>query len=138
MPQGVLDSTAHRIYDPADHPDFKLIIRTGAGPEGELISNYKVYSISKFHMEGFRLNAKATIELPVWRQHEEEWFDAFHKAPVQIHDPGLAGSISKYYYMKVTDTDFSKTHTYDHKEQGLVASLTMKETIWSMIQKAKG
>ena len=138
MPQGILDSTANRIYDPDEHTDFKLMIRTGAGPEGELISNYKLYSITKFHMEGFRLRAKATIELPVWRQHEEEWFEAYHKARVEISDPGVAGSISKYYYMKVTETDFSKTQTYDKKEQSLVASLTMKETRWSMIKRQKG
>ena len=138
MPQGILDSTAHQIYDPDEHTDFKLIIRTGAGPKGELISNYKLYSITKFDMEGFRLKAKATIELPVWRQHEEEWFEAYHKAPVQISDPGVAGSISKYYYMKVTETDFSKTQTYDNKEQSLVASLTMKETIRSMVKRQKG
>ena len=94
MPQKVLDSTVRTLYDPSEHTDFKLMIRTGAGPQGELISNYKLYQISKFDMAGFRLKAMATIELPIWRRYEEEWFRAFLGAPLQINDPGLSGAIS--------------------------------------------
>lgn len=139
MPQSILDSTAQTLYDPHKHTDFKLLIRTGAGPQGELISNYKLYQIAKFDMAGFRLKAMATIELPIWRRHEEEWFRAFLGAPLQIKDSGLAGAISSTYFLKVIDTDFSVAAGHrDRNEYSLVASITMIETLGSMMRRHKG
>lgn len=137
MPAAVLASTAHAIFDPQEHTDFKLMIRTGAGPEGELISNYKLYQISKFDMAGFRIKAIATIELPIWRQHEEEWFRAFVGAPLEIKDPGLAGTISKTYFMDVTDTDFQVTSPMDSDDRSLEARIVMRETLGSALRRHK-
>ena len=138
MPQAALDSTARTMYDPQEHTDFKLLIRTGAGPEGELISNYKLYQISKFDMAGFRLNAIATIELPIWRQHEEEWFRAFKGAPLQIKDPGLAAAISNTYFMEVTDTDFQVTSPMNSDDRSLEARIVMRETLGAALRRHKG
>ena len=139
MPQKVLNSTARTLYDPHQHTDFKLMIRTGGGPQGELISNYKLYQISKFDMAGFRLKAMATIELPIWRRHEEEWFTAFLGAPLRIDDPGLAGAISRSYSMKVVDADFNvATGHGDSDEYSLEARVTMMETFGSTIRRHKG
>ena len=138
MPQKVLESTALTLYDPDKHTDFKLMIRTGAGPQGELISNYKLYQISKFDMAGFRLKAMATIELPIRRRYEEEWFRAFLGAPLRIDDPGLAGAISKTYLMKIVDTDFNvATGHSDREEYSLEARITMMETLGSTIRRHK-
>ena len=139
MPQSILNSTAQTLYDPHEHTDFKLLIRTGAGPQGELISNYKLYQIAKFDMAGFRLKAMATIELPIWRRHEEEWFRAFLGAPVQINDPGLAGTISSTFFLKVVDIEFSvAAGPKDRSEHSLVASMTMVETLGSTMRRHKG
>ena len=138
MPQAVLDSTAFTLYDPKQHTDFKLIIRTGAGPAGELISNYKLYQISKFDMTGFRLNAIATIEFPIGRQYEEEWFRAFLGARLQVEDPGVSGTISKTYSMKVVGTDFHYTSSMNSDERSLEARITMRETLGSTLRRHKG
>ena len=138
MPQTVLDSTAFTLYDPKKHTDFKLRIRTGAGPAGELISNYKLYQISKFDMTGLRLNAIATIELPIGRQYEEEWFRAFLGTRLQIDDPGVSGTISKTYAMKVIGTDFHFSSSMNSDERTLEARITMRETLGSTLRRHKG
>ena len=126
-PKAMVDSTALVRYDPSKHTDMNFFIRRGAGPQGEMITQYKIYYISKFDMDGFRLTAMAAIEFPAWRQYEEDWVNALNGAFVQIDDPGLAGVVSKKYRMKVTHTDFHKKSTFRGDHYTLEGSITMKE-----------
>ena len=51
-PRHLVASLDHVRYDPSKHTNLDLLIRTGAGPQGEIIGQYKVYPISKLHMRG--------------------------------------------------------------------------------------
>ena len=131
MPKDVMESTAPLRYDPNIHTDMDFHIRTGAGPAGELIGQYKLYPISKFDMRGRKLTAMATIDLPIWRQHEEAWFQAFQGVSVRISEPGIAGAISKEYHLNVTGVRFDKKVSRRSNEYSLEACITMNETIRS-------
>lgn len=136
-PVQFIESTAQLRYDPTQHTDMSFIIRTGAGPEGEIIGQYKIYSISKLDIQGTRLTAKATISLPLHRQHEEAWFNAFLGGGVTLSEPGLAGSVSKNYKMKVREVSFGRKVSLSSNEYSLEARIDLKETMISFLWRHK-
>ena len=120
-------------YDDAKHTDLDLILRTGAGTAGEIIGQYKIYDVSKFDMKGRRRVAMATVDLALGRRHEEAWFEAFKGVTVAISDPGVAGSISDEYSMKVTEVSFETKISPPKNHYSLEARLTMKEKLRSVV-----
>ena len=142
MPPNVLAATAPVVYDAKVHTDLMLYLRVGAGPEGEIIGQYKVYSVSKLAMKGVRLGAVATVALPASRGHEAEWFEAYEGASVKLSDPGVAGSISEDYSMKVVGTRFGRTAPAGTSAAagggyGFEGTLVLRESVWSAVKRHK-
>ena len=73
------------------HTDLGLYVRTGAGPAGEIMGQYKLYSVDRLDMKGLRLRAVPTVRLPGWRGFEAQWFAAYKGAKARLSDPGVAG-----------------------------------------------
>ena len=139
FPKGVAESVARVRYDPDVHTDLRLHIRTGAGPEGQIIGQYKMYAISKCDMQGRRKTALATVHLPADRVHEKDWFEAFRGTRVEVRDPGIAGSISTTYRMRVHRVRFDRAiSTRDRAGYRFEASLTMSEPILAFLWRQKG
>ncbi len=145
IPRRAIQGTVRVRYDPNQHKDLKLRILTGVGPEGSIIGQYKLYDIKKFSMRGWRMEAEAIVEIETTRAHEEEWFKAFKGSDVTIVHPGLPGSISDEYQMKVTKSNFSKkitTYKGDNstkkEDRSFEGHLWMKETGKSILLRRKG
>ena len=138
VPKEFIDRLAHVRYDSRKHTDMDFIIRTGAGPQAEIITQYKIYPVSTFDMKGQRLVAKATVEFPAGREYEEDWFNAFQGASVDIHDPGISGAVSTTYKMKVREVQFHKKISPSITPYALEGCLTMSEPIGSFLWRHKG
>ena len=144
LPRQVIQSTQQLAYDADMHTDLDLHISTGMSPEGSIMGQYKIYEINKFSMQGWRMRAHALVELDLSRVHEESWFNAYRGINVLIKDPGLPGSISNEYRMKVIATSFTRKAVSfagkggKRKERQLLqADLEMKEMWRSTLLRRK-
>lgn len=144
LSQDTIQLTKSVCYDKDEHTDLDLYIQTGMSPEGALIGQYKIYEITKFSMQGWRLRANVFVDLDLERQYEERWFQAFLGSKVLVKDPGLPGQISDDYRMKVVATDFRKkavsfTNSVGGKNEriSLQAHLQLKETWRSTLLRRK-
>ena len=88
-------------------------------------------------MQGERKVAKAIVELPAWREHEEAWFKALRGVSVAIDDPGISGTISTTYDLKVREVHFGKKISPSGDRHALEASLTMSEPVLPYLRRRK-
>ena len=144
LPRKAIQATEWTTYDSEKHKDLDLIINTGMAPEGAIIGQYKLYEMQKFSMKGWRMKAEAIVELPLTKGYEKMWFEAFKGSNVEINDPGLPGSISEKFKMKINKTDFNKKEiSYANKDSVKTekilfeAHLWMKETFKSTLLRRK-
>ena len=145
LPRQAVQATEWTRYEPTKHTDLKLRIVTGMGPQGAIIGQYKLYDIKTFGMGGWRMKADAIIEIGPTRGHEENWFQAFKGSEVTIEDPGLPGTISQQYQMRVTESVFSRKVVSSTEKIGMTKEakvfegrLWMKETVQSLLLRRKG
>ena len=145
FPRPAVLATVNTRFDPEKHTDLNLRIITGVAPEGGIVGQYKIYDITKFSLNGWRIEAQATIELHPARGHEKEWFEAFKGNNAVICDPGLPGTVSEEYVTKIIGSDFSKKvisrllpKSKKQERRVFEGRLWMKETWRSTLLRRKG
>ncbi len=74
------------LYDPKIHTDLELTLVTNFAPEGQITGKYKLYEVAKFRAQGWPKKAEAVVELPLNREHERQWFQAFNGQRLMIYD----------------------------------------------------
>ena len=146
LPPDAVRSTVNVKFDQTRHTDLDLRIITGVAPQGGLIGQYKIYNISRFSMRGWRIEARATVELNPLRGYEKAWFEAYNGRRVVISHPGLPGTLSEEFRTKIIESNFQKKEITSYSKRGSAnrktkvyeGNLRMHETWLSALLRRRG
>ena len=137
-------------YDPRVHHDLEVHVTTGAGTAGEIILGAwspgyaaiipaKIYDITRLSQRGnIRLTAKATLNMEIWREHEQDWMNAIVGRTAILRDPGVINSVDLEYRMEVLQAQLYRKASSRRTQPELMALLTMQETVSSVLQRHQG
>lgn len=90
LPKELIASTHGRRYsDVPPDTEIRVIVLKGNKPNPLLLVERKIYEVHLIAVHGWRRTGRITVELPLSRSYEADWFSAMQGVKLDISDPGL-------------------------------------------------
>ena len=109
LPRELIASTHSRQY--AEVPpdtEIKGTVLKGNKPNPLLLIERKIYEVHRLAVRGWRRTGRITVELPVSRNYEADWFIAMQGARLDILDPGLSAPHQEEAEYVITKSSFDE------------------------------
>ena len=109
LPKELIASTHGRRYAEVP-PDTKIkaTVLKGNKPNPLLLVERKIYEVHRLAVRGWRRTGRITVELPLWRRYEADWFSAMQGAKLDIVDPGLSAPHHEEAAYVITESSFDE------------------------------